>query len=171
MLKVIGLMGIVISSGLIGIMKACMLKERVNLLEDFLQMIMDIKSQINYFREPLPHIFAKIPKKENSTAYCLLKEVETCLKEKTAEIPKIWPLKAQETYKNTPVTQDDMSVINYISTFLGQTDYENHIVHFDYLQRKLTVQIEEAQRISVTKGTMYRKIGFFIGAIIAILFI
>ena len=62
MLKLIGLLGLVIACGLSGIMKAGDLKKRVALLEDYLQMIIELKGQINYFREPLPDIFDKLKK-------------------------------------------------------------------------------------------------------------
>ena len=63
MLKFVGLIGIVLSLGLVGIMKYEQLKTRVNLLEDFLQMILELKGQIGYFKEPLPLIFARAEKK------------------------------------------------------------------------------------------------------------
>ena len=48
MLKLIGLLGLVIACGLSGIMKTGDLKKRVALLEDYLQMIIELKGQINY---------------------------------------------------------------------------------------------------------------------------
>ena len=59
MLRLAGLLGIVIALGLLGIMKSQQLGARVKLLEDFLQMVLELKGQISYFKEPLPAIFEK----------------------------------------------------------------------------------------------------------------
>ena len=56
-LKIIGIIGLITASGLAGIMKAYRLKRRIYLLEDYMKMIMDLKSRINYMKEPLPDIF------------------------------------------------------------------------------------------------------------------
>ena len=96
MLKLIGLLGLVIACGLSGIMKAGDLKKRVALLEDYLQMIIELKGQINYFREPLPDIFDKLKKNDRSAAYIILDSLSTQLREKGGEIVKIWPEKVEE---------------------------------------------------------------------------
>lgn len=171
MLRLIGLIGIVISMGLVGIMKGDQLKTRVKLLEDFLQMILELKGQISYFKEPLPVIFGKVDKKGDSKAFRLLSCVESELKEKDAEIGEIWPEKVKENYKGLPLTKDDLYTFNYLGTFIGQTDYDNHLFHFSYLEERLAGQIDDSKASLKTKAPMYRKIGFFIGAILAILFI
>ena len=48
MLRLAGLLGIVIALGLLGIMKSQQLGARVKLLEDFLQMVLELKGQISY---------------------------------------------------------------------------------------------------------------------------
>ena len=171
MFKAVGLLGLVIASGLIGIMKSKDLKRRASLLEDYLQMIIEIKGQINYFREPLPDIFGKLNKIGDSKAFSILDELRIDLEEKGGEIVKIWPQKVTETYKNEPLTADDIEILKYPGEFIGQTDFENHIYHFSYLEEKLKKQIKEAQDDFAKKGPMYNKIGFFLGGIGAILFI
>ena len=159
MLKLIGLLGLVIACGLSGIMKAGDLKKRVALLEDYLQMI----------REPLPDIFDKLKKNDRSAAYIILDSLGTQLREKGGEIVKIWPEKVEEIYKSEPVTADDMEIMKYPGEFIGQTDFENHIYHFTYLEEKLKKQIIEAQENYKKNGPMYSKIGFFLGSIGAII--
>ena len=171
MLKFVGLIGIVLSLGLVGIMKYEQLKTRVNLLEDFLQMILELKGQIGYFKEPLPLIFARAEKKGDSKAFKLLGSVESKLNQKDDEIAKIWPLAVSEIYNDMPLQKEDFDTIKYLGTFIGQTDYDNHIFHFSYLEEKLANQIADGKNSLKTKGPMYRKIGFFLGAILAILVI
>ena len=132
-------------------------------------MIIELKGQINYFREPLPDIFDKLKKNDRSAAYIILDSLGTQLREKGGEIVKIWPEKVEEIYKSEPVTADDMEIMKYPGEFIGQTDFENHIYHFTYLEEKLKKQIIEAQESYKKKGPMYSKIGFFLGSIGAII--
>lgn len=171
MFKAAGLIGIVIASGMIGILKSKDLKRRVNLLEDYLQMIIELKGQINYFREPLPDIFCKLKKTGDSKAFSILNELRIQLIQKGGEIVKIWPQKVESIYEKEPITSDDMEIFKYPAEFIGQTDFENHIHHFSYLEERLKKQIKEAQGELKKKGPMYGKIGFFLGAIGAILLI
>lgn len=169
MLKLAGLLGLVIACGLSGIMKAGELKRRVALLEDYLQMIIELKGQINYFREPLPDIFHKLNKNDCSAAYELLEGLGDEIGEKGGEIVKIWPERVSEIYKGAPMTAEDMEIMKYPGEFIGQTDFENHIYHFTYLEDRLKKQIREARDSYEKKGPMYRKIGFFLGSIGAII--
>jgi len=170
-LKIIGLIGVILSLGLVGIMKSQQLRMRVMLLEDYMQMVLELKGQISYFKEPLPVIFSKIDKSRGSKSFELLSKASFSLEEKDAEIEKIWPRKVEENYKGLPLSKDDIEIFKYLGTFIGQTDYDNHLFHFSYLEEKLDEKLAESKNNLKVKGPMYRKIGFFLGAILAILLI
>ena len=59
MLKLAALMGIVAGCGLGGILTAAELKERIRLLDEFFKMILNLKSEINYFRESLAVVLGR----------------------------------------------------------------------------------------------------------------
>ena len=88
MLKILGLLGIVAACGMAGILKTKDLKRRVILLEDYLRMIIEIKGQINYFREPLPDIFDKLRKNGDSKAFSLLNGLRDEIGEKGGDMVK-----------------------------------------------------------------------------------
>lgn len=133
-------------------------------------MILILRGQINYFREPLPQIFGKAGKKADSEAFELLGDAELRLREKDGEIARIWPEETDRIYGRLQVTAEDIEIFKYPGSFIGQTDYDNHIAHFDYLEEKLREQIREADSDFKTKSPMYSKIGFALGAMLAILF-
>ena len=72
MLKAAGLLGIVLSLGLFGILKSQELKQRIALLQDFWQMMLQLKSEINYLQEPLQSVLRQRPGKAESKAMQLL---------------------------------------------------------------------------------------------------
>ena len=171
MFKIAGITGLVISCGLIGVVQNRNLKRRIDLLEDFYQMILILKSNINYFKEPLIDIFTKLSKNGHSKAYLLLNEIVIDISNKNLEIPQIWANNVSLAYNKSSLTKKDIEVMSYLGSFIGQTDYINQLQHFQYLEENLKIQIEQAKEELKCKGPMYNKIGYFIGAIIGILLI
>ena len=55
-----------------------------------------------------------------------------------------------------------------MGSFIGQTDYENQQMQFSFLETRLQEQLTEAREDCRQKGPMYRRIGFFGGAIAAL---
>lgn len=168
MLRAVGLLGIVISCGLTGIAKCARLGMRKRLLEDFLEMTLDLKGKINYFRRPLTELSGEESEKRDTAAFKLLAALGDDLREKDGEIDEIWLKRAEEIYAGLPLTREDMEAVKYLGHFIGQTDYENHLFHFRYVEEKLHAQLEDAERAVRVKGPLYRKVGFFAGAAIAI---
>lgn len=171
MIKAVMIAAFVAACGFLGIIKAGELKERTVLLEDYRRMLLQLKSRINYFREPITSVLEYEGEKGQSRAFRLLIETGTALKEKNAEIAGIWSQKADKIYKHAPLTADDMEIIRYPGNFLGQTDCENQQAGFIYIEEKLAAQIDDAEKSCREKGPLYRRLGFFAGGLVAIIFI
>ena len=168
MLKMIGLIALVAAAGFSGVLKAAELKERIRLLEDFLKMMLDLKSRIDYFKQPLLPLFQQTSSKEDTPAYELLKRCQKELQENHGEIRNVWRREAEKVYRKTPLTKEDMQSVLHLGAFIGQTDFENQKIQFDYLEKRLEEQLTEARAESRVKGPMYRRIGFFGGAVAAL---
>ena len=171
MLKLLGITGLVISCGLYGILRTNNLKSRISTLEDYYEMIINLKTQIGYFKEPLPDLLDKLSKNSSSNAYIFLKALSIDINKKGCYSANFWAKNLKEIYSNTVITDSDLEIMSYVGEFIGQTDYINHLQHFEYVENKLMKQINIAKEIHIQKGPMYNKIGFFIGAIIGIMFI
>ena len=171
MAKILIIVGFVAACGFMGTLKAGELKERITLLEDFRMMIIYMKGKINYFRQPLTTMAEKESQNEHSRAFNLLGETGTALGQKNDDMSQIWAREATRIYKNTPLTAEDMELIRYPGCFLGQTDWQNQQASFEYLEQRLSEQIKQAGQAYAAKGPLYRKIGFFAGGLIAIIFL
>lgn len=173
MFKVIGLMGLVISAGILGIMKTLSLKERVSLLEEYLSLVLQIKSQISYFKEPLTTIFSRLNFDDTSCskASSLFKNVEIKLKSTDEDIREIWEEEIDSAYGRSHLTEVDIKVLKLPGGYIGQTDFKNQQSQFSYTEDRLKEQIGEAKEDYRVKGKLYNRIGFFIGGIIAIILI
>ncbi len=169
MLRLLGLLGLVMAAGFAGMMKAAELKERIALLEEFYKIMLDMKGQMEYFREPLLRMFERTGKKGDNKARSLLTGCLSDLIEKDGEISQIWAENVRHTYRGTPLTSEDKELLCHLGSFIGQTDYENQRMQFSYMEERLGEQIEDAKYTYQKKGPMYRRIGFFCGAIVAII--
>lgn len=171
MLKLLGILGLVISCGLFGISRSGNLKLRIELLEDYYQMVLTLKSQINYFKEPLPDILSKTEKNSESKAFLFIKEMGSEMTKKSCNSVNFWQDSLNSFYEDTVLTKDDIKIMSYLGEFIGQTDYANHLQHFSYLETKLLKQIGQVKDLYLQKSPMYNRIGFFVGALIGILLI
>ena len=131
----------------------------------------DLLQQINYFREPLPLIFEKLKNSNNIRASLLLEDMVLEIRNKPCNISAIWALKAKERYRSEPLKNEDVELIIYVGNFIGQTDYDNQMNKFTYLEDKLKERISDAQNELSKKGPIYKKIGFIIGIMISIVFL
>ena len=118
MLKAAGLLGIVLSLGLLGILKSQELKQRIALLQDFWQMMLQLKSEINYLQEPLQSVLRQRPGKAESKAMQLLPAVQQALDAKQGDLQTVWKQSAETVYKGTPLTAQDLQLVCYPGTFL-----------------------------------------------------
>ena len=168
MLKAAGLVGLVISLGLYGILKSREMKQRITLQRDFWQMMLQLKSEIQYLHEPLQNVLQQKKGDTESRAFRLLFAVQQKLAAEQAGLQRAWEESVKTVYAGTPLTTQDIEVFCYPGTFLGQTDCENQQKQFEYLQNRLQSQIQEAEEAYRTKGPLLRRIGFFAGGLIAI---
>ena len=168
MLKAAGLVGLVISLGLYGILKSREMKQRITLQRDFWQMMLQLKSEIQYLHEPLQNVLQQKKGDTESRAFRLLLTVQQKLAEEQTDLQSAWEQSVKNVYAGTPLTAQDIEVFCYPGTFLGQTDCENQQKQFEYLQNRLQSQIQEAEEAYRTKGPLLRRIGFFAGGLIAV---
>ena len=169
MFKAVGLLGLVAATGLMGIVKAAALKERIRLLEDFRQLMLALEGQINYFREPLLRLFARVEQSDRTESDELLRLCRNALAQRQDDMETVWRESVDTLYRSKGLSEKDLEILSYAGTFLGQTDYENQRQQFTYLGEQLSAQIEEAKAAYRIKGPLYRRIGFFCGATGAIL--
>lgn len=171
MFKFVALTGLIAGAGFIGIIKSAELKERTELLEDFLRMMLGVKSHINYLKQPLSTISGWQGSECPSKAFEMFDIIRTELCDKNAEIGEIWVQKVEEIYRDSPLDKEDRELLKYPGTFIGQTDYENQAARFEYFEIRIKERIEAARKDYDIKGSLYRKIGFFCGVLAAIIFI
>lgn len=171
MFRLCGLLGLTLALGLVGILKAGELKRRQELLEEYMKLILTLKSRINYFREPLSQSFMSAGADEKRKAFLMADDIFTELDKREGQVDELWSEKVTEYYANTPLTAKDRECMAYVGSFIGQTDYENQCYRFEYTERLLQEQIAEAGEAYRVKAPLYSKLGFFVGILLAVVLI
>ena len=171
MFKALGLIGLIITSGMAGILKASQLKQRTAMLYDIQDLVLTMKSQMNYLKEPISLLFENLSKKQDSRAFRLPGECLFEMKTKDGEMGRFWAQKVREIYRHTPLNEEDIKILCQMGTYLGQTDFANQQSQFQWTEERLHRQIEEAEKQCAQKYGLYCRLGFFGGAAAALILI
>lgn len=169
---VIKLAGIILAfsaSTILGLYKASEIKRRKHLLMDFKELLLRISTEMGYFKEPLPQIFQRLAGIDNKESSILLRECIASYTSENSDISLIWKQAAEDAYNSSPLTKEDLAVIQKCGDFLGQSDFNGQKDHFALTHAQLDRQISEAEDAIGTKGKMYGKMGVSIGLVIAII--
>lgn len=165
MLKIIGLLGLTLSFGLTGVKKAGRLKERIQLLENLQNLISALKSRMNYFRDPMISLLQNMEKTES---FLLPGQVRRLMSEQGMDISDAWEFAVRMVYEKSALTQEDINVLEYVGSYIGQSDFENQQMQFQLTQERIQMQLDDARNMFAQKGSMYRQVGFFAGALVSL---
>lgn len=170
MVKAAGLFLAFIAAAATGMMKSSEIRRRRQLLEEFRDLISHIATEISYFKEPLPQIFARLAASDNRETAVLLRSVMASYRDERAalSLEQMWNQAIDLVYEKSPLTADDISVMKKCGQFLGQSDFRGQQDHFRLLDGQLARQLSEAEEDIRTKGRMYARLGVSVGLVITI---
>ena len=158
-----------------GFYKAYEIKRRKQLLVEFQDLILQIVTEISYFKVPLPLIFQRIQPRDNALTSILMRQIQLIfITEKNKEnlpFSLLWEQAIYQTYKEEPLKKEDLQLMAKCGSFLGQSDYKNQQQQLDLFLSQLNQAIEDADQLIKTKGALYRKAGMSVGAVLAIAFL
>ena len=168
MYKWIAILLIFSCCSIIGLFQSGQLTRRKKLLLQYRDLLQKLDTEMGYFKEPLPLIFQRLQTADNEPADILLRQCLLQMRESSTSISELWSKAIESAYENEPLKTEDIAIFSKCGTFLGQSDFRSQKGHFTLLQGELEKQIREAEENIRTKGSLYSKAGFSIGAVIAI---
>ena len=140
-------------------------------MTDFKSLLLQLSTEMSYFKEPLPQIFQRIAEMDNREINILLRECLSGYHQELFNITDIWKEAVDHVYEDTALTKDDLHILKKCGDFLGQSDFNHQKSHFDLLNMEVDRQLNDANEAIKTKGKMYSKMGVSIGLVIAIVLI
>lgn len=168
MFKLMGIGMIFCACSAAGFLKAGEVRDRKRLLIDFKDMLHHISTEIDYFKAPLPQVFERLSAGDDRESRLLLRCCCLSYRKENQNLQVMWSAAADEIYKGTALTDEDISIIKRCGEFLGQSDFKGQQNHFSLWQQRLDRQIAEAEEAARTKGAMYGKMGVSMGAVLAV---
>lgn len=171
-MKLIGGLIIIFSSGLIGILLSNKYGMRPKLLKKFRFSMQLLETEIIYGTTPLPYALQNISvKSEKPWSDFFLEISENILERKFFSMEEAWN-DAIKGHLDLPcLNKTDLGLIKSIGKVIGKSDIEDQKKHFNLLYAELSHHEESAENDKKKNERMYRSLGFLLGIAIYIVLI
>lgn len=170
--KFLGLTCSFISVIIWGNLKYDKYKCRKDYLEDYYKFVMDINTQISYFRKSIPDILNELSSSSYYSKYvkyfCFSMYINLQNNNKSFEY--LWRESINSTY-STIFNSDELETLYLYGDFLGKSDVDSLENNLSYCNDKLCKLIENANLELKEKGLMYRKSSVALGFVLVIILI
>ena len=165
-IKIIILIGILISCVCIGNSISKRFISRVNDLIDMKKALNILETKIKFTYEPLPQVFLYISKNVNDSISQIFKNSAKKMEKESAG--SAWKDALEKDKTN--LKQEDLEILKSLGNLLGKTDIDGQVSEIELVNRMLDVQINKAEEDKTKYVKMYRSLGIYIGlAIIVVL--
>ncbi len=159
------LIGIIIISSYIGILKSKTYENRVIELNQFQNALVMFKSKIEFTYEPLKNIFEDISKVIYSKEDNIFKKTI----QKEENIYDAWSNAIDES--KTFMTSEDKEIIRMMGKLLGKTDIKGQVNEILLTESLIKKQIEKAEYEKNKNVKLYKTMGIVLGIGICIILI
>lgn len=159
------LIGIIIISSYIGILKSKTYENRVIELNQFQNALVMFKSKIEFTYEPLKNIFEDISKVIYSKEDNIFKKTI----QKEENIYDAWSNAIDES--KTFMTSEDKEIIRMMGKLLGKTDIKGQVNEILLTESLIKKQIEKAEYEKNKNVKLYKTMGVVLGIGICIILI
>lgn len=169
MVKIMGILMIIGSSGFLGSYIYRMLKNRCEILKEMLAATDILQAEIVFKRANLIDATNSIARRVKGYASEFWKEVHKNIKNNES-IAKAFE-KGFETIKHKGITKEDIEVINTLAGVLGKYDTLEQAQMVKNIRELINMQWTESNRELKERGRLYRALGLSFGIVIALVVI
>lgn len=172
MFKLIVCAAIIAGCTTIGFTKASVYYDRVKQLQDMIDALKLLETDIRYRREPLPAALVRIGEARQGLAAELFTEVGVMLSGSFCKDPgDCWRMATNDVYAKGCLSDEDKAIITDMGQQIGKSDGSGQESIFLYTGIKLAGQYEKAGYEADLKGKLYKAMGIVIGFVIVIILI
>ena len=161
LVKLIGALFLLLSATVCGFYLSNRLRLRRDFLLAFSAFLTNLETNIRYTPDDIITLVKRSTPNYLTDIFCAESHAFTeYWTEFVGNIPKSYGLKT-----------DDYSLLSEFGKFLGTTDVEGQLNHIELYRKLLDNLIDNSNIEYKNKGKLYRLLGFFCGAMLAIMFI
>lgn len=166
MIKLIGILSIVFSAGLIGIMSAERLKKRASELSLIGYMIDEISILIRFKAMPVYEIATLLKAGKSGEKLDFIKKLDDS---GTTSFSKAWEKSVTEC--QSPLSETDKALLISFGSSLGTSDIDGQLSTLEMYKTSFKKLEKDALKICEEKSRLYRSMGFLTGAFISVMLI
>ena len=166
-LKILGGVLIGLSSYFIGVWWANNLKNRVEDIREFEQVLKELQNEISFYSNVLSEAFLKISENASSRLHGILKDMSENLKTKSSS--SAWRKAIRDNYKNTYLESEDINIILSLSNLLGTSDVKGQVCNIKNIVMKLENQEKKAETLRKKNEPLFKNLSILVGVTIIIL--
>ncbi|MCR6515870.1 stage III sporulation protein AB [Clostridium sp. LY3-2] len=172
MFKIVILCIITALSTYLGIIISDRFRRRVIQLKEIQKSIMHLENEILFNNTNLPEALFVIGSKVNSPiSEILIKVADKLLKGVSNNVKDAFKEEYLNEKEKLYLLKDDYSIIDDFLQSLGDTNLENQDKVFRLINKRLSLNIVEAEEELKTNSKVYKSLGFCIGSMISIFLI
>ena len=168
-MKIIGLLCLIVTGTLVGMMKSAEFGGRVKQLEAVLSMIQDIATQIRYRALPLTDLIRQISVQKDLECLPFLKQCAKNCEEGMA-FPDAWEQSVGKQGKKSYLKEKDLSILYAFGSGLGTTDVEGQLANCHLHGKLVEESLKQARADRDGMGRLYSTLGILAGIGAAIVF-
>ena len=155
----------VVTGGSIGYFKSHALSMRVKFLEEFLNFITYMETQIRFCSDSLYKIVSRFDIENTSLSflkYC-------CNEDKPFNV--LWEESLKHIPSDTGLQDSDLKIISELGSGLGTSDVDGQIAHCEIYKSHINSRLCDAKDERNKKGKLYQMLGICAGLTVALLLI
>jgi len=172
MIKGIGALLIVISSGLLGILIASKYSIRPKEIRKLRFSLQMLETEIVYGSTPIPYACYNVGcKSDNPWKSFFLDVSDNLLKRKCFSMEEAWNQAILNNLHDSCLNQTDIELLRNFGKIIGKSDTEDQKKHFKLIYAQLEHHEKMAEEERKTNEKMYKSMGFLLGAAILIILV
>ena len=160
------------STSLIGLLKAMQFETRVSELDNIIDSINVLETEVVYYQNPLPEALRRSSCRSKGNINSVYEEIAIELDKKNGEnLDYIWETKVRLKLANLPLVKEDIGIIADFGRELGLGNVEEQSKYFNYIKLLLRQQRDIAYDLMVKNSGLYKRLGILLGITIFIIVI
>jgi len=169
-LKILGGILIIISSILIGLIKAKDFEKRTADLRDIISILQVLETEICYKSNILSVAMLNCAQlKSGSNTASFFKRASELLENRDMSSEEAWHEAVTKNIKKTSLREEDLQILLCLGNSLGTSDYEGQIKNIGFIIKQVDGQVAKADAECSKYQAMYRKLGILSGIAVVIM--
>lgn len=170
MVKIIGIVIVLATTTLLGFSKVNDNIKRVKYLKCMESCVVRLENEIRYTKSPIKDVFLQCSKCDDHIISTIFEHAYKLLDENSGKtIGYVWDESVKMSSKN--IYKDDMDLLSSFGEYLSSADVEGYSKSLNLFSHNLSEMVLEAEYNYNTNKKLYKWLGIYSGATIAVLFL